>query len=1539
MSKSHSKGEKPNPDNAVLLKPSSRADNNSTITAWIQYMSQMLGRTPYHHFAAIFEKGAHHVFNKPAMHPDLIRLTNQHTAWLERDQAVADEEGTQGRATRSGASRTAATAGQSATSSTSSAATPAVPTANSSTGSAAPPAVPPIVVPPVALTATQVVEKESYTRAYRKRVENYERYQEDYDNQYFPVWVIIMDSLEPDFKSLVRSKPAYTLEYNGARNPLNLFELIRICYHSMDSGKSDGEVKMDLYELYMQTKQGHNENVQEYLDRFTRDVILYQGRLVNVGTEEDQSLRFFRGLDDKRHGRFKSYVHNMKLTPGTAADIPKTPLAICELAVRYADGQETYPVDATETAYVATASRLQDAQSSQPKHDARSSGRRDTRSRPLPQRFPCALCDQLTHRAHECPFLSAAKRSVQGDSQVLHAANLAIYHLDDMADNVVDSNSVIYDTGATMSLFGNPNLLENLRSAPPVIFQGVNGSVRANQVGDFMFVKDVYYSPDAIANLLSCSQAGRAGIRRGRNDAMNAYFIERDGECVYFHPEKNLYVNRPPERCLLTVAEMESRYSKEDIAKAKFARLLSQRMGVPCDKDAYSLAVHNSAGGYNGVTPKHFIIAEQIWGKRIAALAGKSTEPNNIKIKLEPVFSFAKPALDVFIDIFFVAKIPFLVSVVKPIGLILTNCLASRSANCISSVVLQQLLVLHKHQYAIRTLTADGEHGIHKGMDTIAKAGIRVVEVVSTHVPQAECAIKTVKSWARGILVELPFRLPTFLIDDLISFVVQRLNMLSSKRGFNGLSAIEALTGQRVDLNTEVRAAFGDYCHVTTPNLGLNKSNVLVPRTEPAIALANKGRGGAVKFYSLTTGKRVTRTKFTILPTPQDVIAKMNKVAEERAISPDDLISAEDADNDAQLNELHVHEEEVRNDFQFLEHDPQYADLLEHADGPGERYADTRPHTHELEPGARARTVNEEPVCADVPEVASSTATDGSELEEVFNPEPRPYNTRGKVRDYRNIQRAFNITVKKALNDNPDAARKAIAEELLQLKKKDCFGPVHAMQLDPYRKRKLLRSFMFLKEKNKPDGTFDKLKARLVANGSQQESTAEQKIANSSPTASLTSILMVASIAAKEKRHVVTVDVKSAYINARMPDDEIVDIIIEPSIATELVKLAPEFATTLRYDGSLVVNLRGALYGTQQAAKLWYLDISKYLKELGFITNEKDSCVFNLHTDMGQLTVALYVDDLKLTCADVQTINWLLAKLEDKYEEITVHRGRTHHYLGMTFDYTKGLTVSMAKYEADLVEDITRTVSTPALDDLYSIDSDSPALDELDRKKFHTLVAKLMFMAKRSRPDVLLPTAFLATRVLFATVQDNEKLQRVLSYLKGNRDFQLSIDPTILETVVAYTDASHATQERRVSQSGAVIFVHGFPVYVASRKQHCVSLSSYEAELMALSEEGKEVVWCQSFLRSQTNQDVPVTLYCDNLGLVQSLQFPKSQCESNAKHIETRYFWMQENVAQRSIAVKFIRTEEQVADFFTKPLQGTTFKKLRDCILRKVESL
>ena len=54
-----------------------------------------------------------------------------------------------------------------------------------------------------------------------------------------------------------------------------------------------------------------------------------------------------------------------------------------------------------------------------------------------------------------------------------------------------------------------------------------------------------------------------------------------------------------------------------------------------------------------------------------------------------------------------------------------------------------------------------------------------------------------------------------------------------------------------------------------------------------------------------------------------------------------------------------------------------------------------------------------------------------------------------------------------------------------------------------------------------------------------------------------------------------------------------------------------------------------------------------------------------------------------------------------------------------------------------------------------------------DRDKiiFHRLVAKLLFLSKRARPDIQPKIAFLTTRVINLGKDDRKKLQRVISYL------------------------------------------------------------------------------------------------------------------------------------------------------------------------------
>ena len=51
------------------------------------------------------------------------------------------------------------------------------------------------------------------------------------------------------------------------------------------------------------------------------------------------------------------------------------------------------------------------------------------------------------------------------------------------------------------------------------------------------------------------------------------------------------------------------------------------------------------------------------------------------------------------------------------------------------------------------------------------------------------------------------------------------------------------------------------------------------------------------------------------------------------------------------------------------------------------------------------------------------------------------------------------------------------------------------------------------------------------------------------------------------------------------------------------------------------------------------------------------------------------------------------------------------------------------------------------------------------------------------------------------------------------------------------------------------------------------------------------------------------------------------------KHIERRHFFIREAVEQGQIRVPFVRTDDNIADFFTKPLSSKRFFYLRDIIM------
>ena len=180
---------------------------------------------------------------------------------------------------------------------------------------------------------------------------------------------------------------------------------------------------------------------------------------------------------------------------------------------------------------------------------------------------------------------------------------------------------------------------------------------------------------------------------------------------------------------------------------------------------------------------------------------------------------------------------------------------------------------------------------------------------------------------------------------------------------------------------------------------------------------------------------------------------------------------------------------------------------------------------------------------------------------------------------------------------------------------------------------------------------------------------------------------------------------------------------------------------------------------------------------MGYEVNPYDRCVYNRKEGDGtQSTLCIHVDDMMLTTVSESHLDGLLEELKVKFGDITINRGRVQDYLGMTFDFTndRHLRVSMRSFIDNVLEPfaLKESVSTPANNNLFHTNSE-PQLPKEDAETFHKVTAQLLYLAKRTRPDILFAVSFLVTRVKEPTQGDYAKLMRVLKYLHGTRDLDL----------------------------------------------------------------------------------------------------------------------------------------------------------------------
>lgn len=529
--------------------------------------------------------------------------------------------------------------------------------------------------------------------------------------------------------------------------------------------------------------------------------------------------------------------------------------------------------------------------------------------------------------------------------------------------------------------------------------------------------------------------------------------------------------------------------------------------------------------------------------------------------------------------------------------------------------------------------------------------------------------------------------------------------------------------------------------------------------------------------------------------------------------------------------------------------------------------------------------------------------------------------------------------IKKGLRAFGKEGDDAVSAEMQQLHDLKVMQPKASKSLSQQQRRNALQYLMFLKRKR--DG---RIKGRGCADGRKQRANAVKGEA-SSPTISTEAVFLILTIAAKEGRDVMVMDIPGAFLQTELKD-ECVHVRFVGRMAELLVLIDPKLYRphVIMEKGKpvLYAELKRALYGMLQSALRFWEQVLEDLTRLGFEVNPYDWCVANRTVNGSQQTVGWHVDDFIITHKVPSVNEELAAWFNTKYGQrtpVAVHRGKTHDYLGMQLDFTTPgkVKVTMVDYIDQLLDEAPQefpgTAPTPAARHLFDTSDDASKLSDERSATLHHFVAKSLYLAKRARPDIQLTVAFLCTRVQDSDAHDWKKLGRLIQYLRGTKELALTLEASEGHIIKWWVDSAFAVTQDMRSQSGGIMTLGKGAVYSSSTRQRLNTRSSTEAELVGANDFMPQILWTRYFLQEQGYEVRENILYQDNQSAMLLETNGKGSSGKRTRHINIRYFFICDRVASGELSVKFCPTEDMMGDFFTKPLQGAPFRRFRDQVL------
>lgn len=472
---------------------------------------------------------------------------------------------------------------------------------------------------------------------------------------------------------------------------------------------------------------------------------------------------------------------------------------------------------------------------------------------------------------------------------------------------------------------------------------------------------------------------------------------------------------------------------------------------------------------------------------------------------------------------------------------------------------------------------------------------------------------------------------------------------------------------------------------------------------------------------------------------------------------------------------------------------------------------------------------------------------------------------------------------------------------------------VWTLETPPVGKKLLPNRWVYVVKRDEK-GTIQRFKARLVAGGHQQKFGFDYDEVFS-PVINFTLIRLCFCVLVGQCgwKHV-QADVTGAYLYGPLNHD----IWMKMPVGFDAM------------DGR-ACRLRKALYGLHQSGREWYFHLHKTLIKLHFKPVQGTNCAYQ----RGQCILLVYVDDMAIIGINSAVISAVIQDLSFVFELKII--GPVQKLLGVHFVYEKNsIGIQQSSYILTIKEKFPQIIQCHSSLPIVLAGRDTPAEKNVCIDvPYRQVIGMIMFIANRTRPDVLFAVTYLAQYSSSPRMQHWDQVCRLVNYLEATADRVLCLYrpcATRRHQLDVFADASWAisTVDRK-SFSGYLVRCDLGIVSWKSQKQKCVSLSSMEAEFVALSSAAKETIWLQRIVESSLLKDYLTfkpTLFCDNQA---ARQYTSSYIENDrTKHIDVQYQFVRDCYNEDMFNLQSVSSEANQADFLTKPLNNHSKKIVFD---------